>query len=49
MILPYEEYSKLIKQSATKESLKNGGFSKFVGVLSQDFQTDDAKYQEIVK
>lgn len=49
VILPYEEYSKLVKQSATKESLKNGGFSKFVGVLSQDFQTDDAKYQEIVK
>ena len=49
VILPYEEYSKLIKQSATKESLKNGAFNKFVGVLSQDFQTDDAKYQEIVK
>jgi len=43
------QFTKTLNQSATKESLKNGGFSKFVGVLSQDFQTDDVKYQEIVK
>ncbi len=49
VILPYDEYSKLIKQSATKESLSSGCFSKFVGILDQNFQIDDAKYQEIVK
>lgn len=49
VILPYNEYAKLVKQAATKESLKEGGFTKFVGALNGGFQSDDPKYNEIVK
>ncbi|MBO8087539.1 MAG: type II toxin-antitoxin system Phd/YefM family antitoxin [Marichromatium sp.] len=49
VIMPYEEYEKLIKQSATKESLQNGSFNAFVGVLDKDFQTEDEKYKRILQ
>ncbi len=49
VIMPYEEYERLIKQSATKESLANGSFNQFVGILDNDFKTDDLKYDRIVK
>lgn len=49
VILPYEEYEKLIKQSSTKESLEDGSFNQFVGILEKNFQTDDAKYKRIVE
>jgi len=48
VIMPYEEYVRLIKQSTTKESLENGSFNKFVGMLDDDFKTDDVKYKAIV-
>ena len=48
VILPYEEYKKLISQCATKETLEHGSFNKFVGMLDNDFKTDDIKYNEIV-
>lgn len=49
VIMPYEEYEKLIKQTAKKEDLEKGSFNKFVGMLDKEFATDDAKYNEIVK
>lgn len=49
VIMPYEEYVRLIKQSTTKESLANGSFNKFVGILDNDFKTDDIKYKAIVE
>jgi hypothetical protein len=49
VILPYEEYERLIKLSTTKENLENGLFNKFVGILDNDLEVDDIKYQEIVK
>ncbi len=49
VILPYEEYERLIKLSITKENLEKGLFNKFVGILNKEFKTDDIKYQEIVK
>ena len=49
VILPYDEYAKLIKQASTKESLRDGGFTKFVGVLDGGFESDDTRYNEIVK
>lgn len=48
VILPYEEYVKLIKQCSNKENLKQGSFNKFIGVLDKNFQTDDIKYKEII-
>jgi hypothetical protein len=49
VIVPYEEYEKLIKQSISKESLEEGSFNKFVGILDNAFTTDDEKYKAIVK
>ena len=49
IILPYEEYKALLTKVATKESLMNGVFSKFTGILDSDFQTDDVKYTKIIK
>ncbi len=49
VILPYEEYERLIKLSTTKENLEKGSFNKFVGILNKEFKTDDIKYQEIIK
>ena len=49
VILPYEEYERLIKLSSTKESLVNGLFNKFVGILDKDLKIEDIKYQEIIK
>ncbi len=47
--LPYDEYEKLIKQATSKESLKDGGFNKSIGILDNSLATDDIKYKEIIK
>ncbi|WP_198305552.1 type II toxin-antitoxin system Phd/YefM family antitoxin [Arcobacter vandammei] len=49
VIMPYSEYEKLIKQASSKDNLSDGGFNKFVGILDNSFQTDDEKYNEIIK
>ncbi|MFA5233461.1 MAG: hypothetical protein WC390_03600 [Sulfurimonas sp.] len=49
VIMPYEEYEKLLKQSIKKENLEEGSFNKFVGILDNTFATDDEKYKAIVK
>ncbi len=49
VILPYDEYISLLKKASDKESLQNGSFSEFVGVLDNDFVSDDVKYNEIIK
>ncbi|MDD5399762.1 MAG: hypothetical protein PHQ93_01055 [Sulfurimonas sp.] len=49
VILPYEEYEKLVKQSTTKESLKSGSFNQFVGILDNDYEIDDEKYKRVVQ
>jgi len=48
VILPYSEYIALLNR-ANKKDLKEGTFSKFVGLLDKDFKTNDPRYQEIVK
>ena len=49
VMLPYEEYSALIKKAMSKEDLANGGFGDFKGTLSNDFKVDDARYVDIIK
>lgn len=49
VLMPYEEYSKLVAKKATKEDFSKGMFTKFKGILKKEFQTDDEKYNEIVK
>jgi len=49
VILPYENYIELIsKVSQNSEDLQEGSFAKFVGILDNDFQTDDIKYNKIL-
>jgi hypothetical protein len=49
VIMPYDEYEKLIKRSSIKESLQDGYFNQFVGILDDSFSSDDERYQSIVK
>lgn len=49
VILPYKEYEKLINQNLTKDFLESGSFNQFVGILDDQFKTDDKRYNEIVK
>ena len=49
VIMPYKEYEKLLKQSIKKENLEVGSFNKFVGILDNEFVTEDEKYKAIVK
>lgn len=49
VIMPYEDYERLIKQSIKKENLEEGSFNKFVGILDNEFKTDDEKYEAIIR
>lgn len=49
IIMPYDEYEKLIKKASSKEDLTIGGFNKFVGILDKNIKIDDIKYNEMVK
>ncbi len=49
VILPYEEYNRLLAGSIKKENLENGSFNQFIGLLDGEFTTTDEKYNEIIK
>jgi len=49
VILPYDEYNSLIAKTIKKDNLENGSFSKFVGLLDDNFTTNDDKYKAIIK
>lgn len=49
VILPYKEYQKLMEKQSYREDFGEGGFSKFEGILDEDFKTDDERYSKIVK
>ncbi|WP_457602609.1 hypothetical protein [Nitratifractor sp.] len=49
VIMPYEEYEKLIRRAGVEKNLEEGPFNRFVGVLDDTFETDDPKYNRIVK
>jgi len=49
VILPYKEYERLLREATKKEDLEKGSFNKFVGILDNNFESDDEKYMEIVK
>ena len=48
VILPYDEYNSLIAKTRSKKELQNGSFSKFVGILDNEFKIDDEKYKVII-
>lgn len=50
VILPYDEYQKLIKnQKKNPFKKKEGTFDDFMGVLSSTFESEDERYKQIVK
>lgn len=49
VLIPYAEYKNLLKRAAIKDNLNQGSFNKFVGILDNDFKTEDKKYHEILK
>ncbi|SMN10932.1 hypothetical protein SPBRAN_1107 [uncultured Candidatus Thioglobus sp.] len=49
VILPYDVYSELLNKSINQQSLSVGGFADFVGMLDEDFKSDDERYQKIIK
>ncbi len=48
VIMPYDEYMRLIKKTLREENMDNGVFNQFAGLLDGDFKTDDEKYNKIV-
>lgn len=49
VILPYDEYIILVaRASKNNKTTKNGLFSKFIGILDNDYKTNDIKYNELV-
>ena len=46
VLIPYELYEKLIQGINSK---KEKDISQFSGLLSENFETDDARYNAIVK
>jgi len=48
VILPYEVYAKLVKKALIREDYLEGSFSQFAGKLSNDFKSNDEKYNDIV-
>ena len=48
VIIPYEDYEQLIHKSTSKDELREGVFSQFIGVLESDFSSDDEKYNRII-
>ena len=45
----YEMIESCVEKLFKKESLEDGVFSKFTGLVDENFQTDDLKYAQIVK
>ena len=50
VLLPYDEYISLVEKASTQNhQSKSSSFSKFVGILDDEFESDDVRYNEIVK
>jgi len=48
VIIPYEEYSRLLKMASRNRDLNDGIFNQFVGTLDNKFKIDDNKYNRII-
>jgi len=49
VIIPYDEYFALVNKAKKNDDFKDGIFNEFIGVLDDEFETDDIKYNKIVK
>ena len=48
VMMPYKEYSRLLKLANQNKENDNGIFTQFIGTLDNNFKTDDEKYHRIV-
>ncbi|EJF06416.1 hypothetical protein ThvES_00014940 [Thiovulum sp. ES] len=50
VVLPYDEYQKLLKKSMREIVFEEDDeINQFVGMISKDFKTDDIRYNRIIK
>lgn len=49
VMMPYKEYSRLLKLANQNKESDNGIFNQFIGTLDNSFKTDDEKYHRIVE
>lgn len=49
VILPYHIYKELVEKNKNVLPNEEDTLEKYVGILSRDFETDDAKYLSILK
>ena len=49
VLIPYDTYMELLSKSTDEKELKDGSFNQFIGILDKNFETDDLRYQEIIK
>ncbi len=49
VLIPYDLYEKLVDKKVNKSPKKKRALDEFVGLLSNDFETDDEKYNAIIK
>lgn len=49
VLMPYHLYEKLISSDERRLSNDKEELEQFVGLLSSDYKTDDAKYNAIIK
>jgi len=49
VLMPYSLYEKLISKKESLVHKEKFELEQFVGLLSDDFKTDDAKYNAIIK
>ena len=48
VMMPYKEYSRLLKLANQNKENDNGIFTQFIGTLDNNFKIDDEKYHRIV-
>lgn len=48
VLMPYDEYNRLVKMASQNRDIDHGIFNQFIGTLDSEFKTDDSKYHRIV-
>lgn len=49
VLVPYDLYEKLVNKKKSQSPEKKRALDEFAGLLSNDFETDDARYNAIIK
>ncbi len=48
VIIPYDEYLQIVKKNISQDKIQNGVFNQFAGILDNNMQIDDEKYNRIL-